>query len=304
MQFPESFVTNIRSAFSEAGEKFLVELPALIKKASRRWGLKDVQPVPNLSYNFVAFASRDPSPSGRRQGEGKVILKIGVPCPELTSEMQALKLFNGEGACKLWDCDEEKGFLLIERLEPGKMLADMEDDDESTHIAINVMQRLWRTAPENGKFIRLENWFEGLKDIRPRFNGGTGPIPEKILGRVEALLPELCDTASVLMHGDFHHYNILSSERGWLIIDPKGVIGPAGYEIGPFMLNPWIKPMDRTKFEVQAKRRVDIFRERLGWEREKILGWALAHSVLSAFWDLGLDPAYAIAAAEIFSTLK
>ncbi len=41
------------------------------------------------------------------------------------------------------------------------------------------------------------------------------------------------------MHGDFHHFNILSSERGWLVIDPKGVIGPAGYEVGPLLINPW-----------------------------------------------------------------
>ena len=300
MKLPDTFVNNIRGAFQEKGEIFLTNLPRLIEEAAQLWNLSEVQPVPNLSYNFVAFA---------KQGEQDVILKIGIPNHELTSEMNALKLFNGEGACQLLDCDEERGFLLIERLEPGTMLADLEDDDERTHIAIDVIQNLIlhrgkATSPTQVKFIKLSDWFGGLKDIRPQFNGGTGPIPEKLLDRVEASLPELFADDDYLIHGDFHHYNILLSERGWLVIDPKGVIGPVGYEIGPFMLNPWVRPMDRVQFEVQARRRVDIFHERLGWEREKIIGWSLAHSVLSAYWDLELEPMYSVEAAEIFSRLK
>jgi streptomycin 6-kinase len=268
----------------------------LIEESSQRWELTDVQPVPNLSYNFVAFA---------RQGQDDVILKIGVPNPEFVSEMNALKLFNGEGTCQLLDCDEEKGFLLVERLKPGMMLSDLEDDDERTRIAIQVMQKNWRPAPGSEKFVRLENWFAELKNIRPTFKGETGPYPKELLERVEAFLPELFAEEHQLIHGDFHHFNILSSERGWLAIDPKGVIGPAGYEVGPLMLNPWDNSMDGTRFEVRAKRRVDILGEGLGWEREKIIHWSLAHAVLSAWWDYPAgDWEYSLRCAKIFSGLK
>ena len=135
MQLPDSFITTIQKAFKEDGEKFLAVLPALIEEASTRWGLTDVQPVPNLSYNFVAFAKR---------GKEDVMLKIGVPNPELNSEMAALKLFDGDGACQLLTCDEERGFLLLERLNPGTVLADITDDDERTNIAVDVMQKIWR----------------------------------------------------------------------------------------------------------------------------------------------------------------
>lgn len=301
MILPSDFIKTIQTEFGSNGREWLSRLPTLIEETSQRWNLTDVRPVPNLSYNFVAFA---------QQGESDVILKIGVPNRELTSEMAALKLFNGEGACRLLDCDEEKGFLLIERLKPGTMLSELEDDDERTHIAIDVMQNLaFRRGeailPLQDQFIKLSDWFGGLKEIRPRFNGGTGPIPKDLLERVESSLPELfADDDTRLIHGDFHHYNILFSERGWLAIDPKGVIGPAGYEIGPLMLNPWIKPMDGSRFKVQAMRRVDILRERMGWARGRILGWALAHSVLSAYWDLELDPGYPLEAARIFSEIK
>lgn len=298
MRLPDSFINTFKNVYKKDGEKFLAVLPFLIEEVAQRWGLTDVQPVPNLSFNFVAFAKRD---------DEDVILKMGIPNPELTSEMTALKLFNGDGACQLLECDEERGLVLLERLKPGIMLSELEDDDECTHIAADVMQKIWREAPENSKFIQLSNWFDGLKKIRPHFNGGTGPIEKELLERVESFLPELfADQDIKLMHGDFHHYNILRSERGWLVIDPKGVIGPAGYEIGPFMLNPRNSLSDGNSFQIKTERRVSILSERLGWERRKILNWATAHAVLSAWWSVedNMDSGYSMQCAKIFSELK
>jgi streptomycin 6-kinase len=318
MQLPEEFKSTIRNIHKEDGEKFLAVLPSLIDEVSQRWRLTDVQPVPNLSFNFVAFAKRD---------DQDVILKMAVPNPELTSEMTALKLFNGEGACRLLEDDEERGLLLLERLKPGKMLSELEDDDERTHIAVDVMQKIWRplesgsllpaveqhtlsgtrAVPLQSKFIQLSDWFKGLKKIRPLFHGETGPFPKEILEQVESFLPELFAEKDVkLMHGDFHHFNILSSERGWLIIDPKGVIGPAGYEVGPFMINPWDGISDGSSFKVQTERRVSILSERLGWERQKIIRWSMAHAVLSAWWSIEdkMEDTYALECARVFSELK
>ena len=298
MQLPETFISTIKNVYKKDGERFLAVLPVLIDEVSDRWGLTKVTPVPNLSFNFVAFANR---------GDDEVILKMGVPNPELTSEMTALKLFNGDGACQLLEHDEERGLLLLERLKPGKMLAELEDDEERTIIAAEVMSKLWRKVPSDNKFIKLSDWFAGLKKIRPHFDGGTGPFPKKLLERVESFLPELfADTDVKLMHGDFHHFNILSSERGWLVIDPKGVIGPVGYEVGPLMLNPWSSISDWNRFKVHTERRVSILAERLGWEREKIIKWSMAHAILSAWWSIedNMEDANTIQCAEIFSQLK
>jgi streptomycin 6-kinase len=186
------------------------------------------------------------------------------------------------------------------------------------------MKRIWRPGldtsrekhaglldqrRDNSKFILLSDWFDGLKELRQRFNGGTGPLDEKIVARVEQSVKDFLveNHMPVLMHGDFHHFNILSSERGWLVIDPKGVIGPAGYEVGPLMINPWGGLSDGTSRRLtQSVRRVDILHEHLGWERERITEWSLAHAVLSAWWGIedntGWD--YARQCAELFAELK
>ena len=139
------------------------------------------------------------------------------------------------------------------------------------------------------------------------FDGGTGPLDEKLVRRAERSVSDffLENHNPVLMHGDFHHYNILSSERGWLIIDPKGVIGPACYEVGPLLINPWGELTNRAEIQQLTRRRIDILHEHLGFERERIREWALAHAVLSAWWGMedrtGWE--YAMAVAEMLADL-
>jgi streptomycin 6-kinase len=318
MNLPSEFFSTIQNTFRDNGVAFLEALPYSIAEASAKWGLTDVQPASVLSYNFVAFAKLDQGLGGQDKGE-EVVLKMGVPNREFLSEMEALRLFNGEGACQLIDFDEEKYWMLLERLKPGVMLAMLEDDDEATRIAAGVMKKIWRPvesaslplvqeqAPELHKFIQLTDWFNGLKKLRQMFNGGTGPLDDKLVRRVERSVSNffIKNHKPVLMHGDFHHYNILSSERGWLIIEPKGVFGPAGYEVGPLLMNPWGILSDGTNYREITSRRIEILHEHLGFERDRIREWGLAHAVLSAWWGIEDNTGweYSLAIAKILADL-
>ena len=298
MNLPAEFISNIQNTFREDGHAFLRALPESIAEASARWELTDVQPAPTLSYNFVAFANR---------GEEQVVLKMGVPNREFKSEMAALRLFDGKGACRLIDYDEVNYWMLLERLKPGVMLATLRDDEHTTHIAAEVMQKIWRPSPEEDVFIRLADWFDGLKRLRAMFNGGTGPLTRKLVERAERSAKDffLENHKPMLMHGDFHHFNVLSSERGWLIIDPKGVVGPACYEVGPLLMNPWSDLIDMLDYRAMTERRIDILHERLGFERERIREWGLAHAVLSAWWGIEDNTGweYSLAFAEMIAGL-
>jgi len=159
------------------------------------------------------------------------------------------------------------------------------------------------------KFIQLTDWFlGGFERLRKMYNGGTGPLDEKLVERVESSVKDFFaeNKDPVLMHGDFHHFNILSSERGWLVIDPKGVIGPAGYEVGPLMINPWSSFSEGVNYRLRVKRRIDILHEHLGFERERILEWSLAHAVLSSWWSIEdhTEWRFAMQFAELLASLK
>lgn len=287
---PPKFIQTIQNAFQGEGKRWLESFPALLEEVSRRWNLTDIQPVPNLSYNFVAFAHGLPSFSGKgARGEGEVVLKLGIPNRELTSEIAALRLYNGRGACRLLEADTDKGAFLLERLIPGRMLASVMDDEQATRIAAEVMRQLWRPVPENwDDFIQLADWFAGFKRLRQRFNGGTGPMPAKLVETAESLSHELLteNKDEALLHGDFHHFNVLESEHGWLAIDPKGVVGPKGYEVGPLLINPNDRFLNGDNPRVQTEKRIAILSETLGMEQERIRSWGTCHAVLSAWWNI------------------
>ena len=68
----------------------------------------------------------------------------------------------------------------------------------------------------------------------------TDFLPDAVVERAADLLSELTETSGepVLLHGDLHHYNILSAEREpWLAIDPKGIVGAAEFDVCAFLRN-------------------------------------------------------------------
>jgi len=279
---PQAFVNNVAIAFGDPGRRFLAALPDLLVETAHRWDLKLGEPF-MLSYNYVCTVIRaDGTPA---------VLKIGVPNVELTCEVNALRVYEGQGTCRLLEADANQGLLLLEHIQPGTMLAKLKDDDRATEIAAEVMQTISRPVPKEDGFLSLHKWFDELIGLRPRFGGGTGPFPEKTVEIVEGLVHELFaeDREQMLLHGDFHHFNILLSERGWLVIDPKGVAGPAEYEVGPLLLNPWGEIPDETVAIRRTQRRITILAELLGFDHQRLWAWAVCHSLLSAWWDLAED---------------
>jgi streptomycin 6-kinase len=282
MDLPADFIRNIRQSFPPDGEKWLAELPDLLDQAAQRWNLELGGPL-LLSYNYVCEATL-------KDGT-EAVFKIGVPNRELTSEINTLRVYNGQGACRILEADTEMGMLLLERLRPGTMLALLKDDDQATEIAAEVMKKIHRPVPQQAGFISLRGWFDELKKLRPHFGGRTGPFPEKTFEIAEGLIRDLFaeNRPQVLLHGDFHHFNILTSERGWLVIDPKGVTGPVEYEVGPLLINPYNVVPEEKEAVHRTERRIAILSERLGFERQRLRAWAICHSVLSSFWDMAED---------------
>ena len=110
LDLPATFTTNIRRYNPSTGEAWLEQLPALLAESASRWGLTLGDPF-ELSFNYVCAAYR-------RDGL-PVVLKIGIPNRELTSEINTLRFYNGQGACRLLEADADKGMLLLERFHPG-----------------------------------------------------------------------------------------------------------------------------------------------------------------------------------------
>ncbi len=292
---PARFARTIREVFGARGEAWLDRLPALLAACEGRWSLRAGPPFPNLTYAYVAPAVR---------GDGMaVVLKLGVPSRELTAEIAALRVFDGTGAVRLIDADPDAGVLLLERLSPGTSLLRMsgEDDEQATRIAARVMRSLWKPPPAAGSLPTVAGWAAGFGRLRARFDGGTGPLPARLVEQAEAQFAALTGTAvvPVLLHGDLHHDNVLLGGETWLAIDPKGLIGEPAYETGALLRNPpglHLRPdLDRL-----LARRLAVLSEELGFEPERLRAWAFAQAMLSAWWSVedhghGWEPAILLA---------
>ncbi|MEP6635412.1 MAG: aminoglycoside phosphotransferase family protein [Acidobacteriota bacterium] len=290
VSIPANLVERIERVHGVAGRTWLRTLPALLAECSTRWSLELEEPFANLSYNLVVPGKAACIPTGVG-ARTEIVLKLGVPCAELRTEAQALELIQGSGAVILLDLDMRRGAMLLERVIPGTPLYLFQNQDAAgmTRTAAAVMRRLWRTPPPSHSLPSLTVWFRAFARLRGIYAGGSGPFPARIIDTAERMFAELNASAEteVVLHGDLHHDNILfGADRGWLAIDPKGLVGDPGYEVGSFMLNQLPRGATETQTMQVLTRRLAIFSEELGIARERLARWAFCHAVLSAVWDL------------------
>jgi streptomycin 6-kinase len=301
-EIPDNFARTMVEVYGEEGTAWLQRLPDLLAECAQRWSLTVLPPFVPLSYNYVA-------PAIRADGTD-VVLKVGYPGRELLAEMAALRLYGGHGIAQLLDADVGLGALLLERLTPGMPLARLTDDADATSIAAQVMRQLWRPVTPDHPFPTVAGWAAGLGRLRDRFGGTTGPLPAALVERAERLFADLIGSMGepVLLHGDLHHDNILTAHRQpWLALDPKGVVGEAAYETGALLRNPAGRVLQAPDPAGMMARRIDQLAAELGFEWERIRGWALAQAVLSAWWsieDHGYGWEEAMAYAEILAGLR
>jgi streptomycin 6-kinase len=198
------------------------------------------------------------------------------------------------------------GALLLQRVVPGTSLDALQNESTSIATAATLIQSLWRSPPDSESFPTLIEWF-GVFD-RFRLKATGNPLLDALLKRADPMLPILfeCSDRTVLLHGDLHHGNILFSKtKGWVSIDPKGVIGDPAYDVGSFMLNMIPRDTDDEVIGEMLAKRLSIFAEKLRMDRLRIARWCFCHSVLSALWTVeeAEDPSHTVRIARILLDL-
>lgn len=299
MRLPEEFVRNITHVLGDNGRAWVDGLPELLATCARDYALTIGEPF-ELSYNYVA-------PVTRADGT-ECVLKLSPHGEDFRRELTATQLYDGHGMARLFESDAQRGIALLERLRPGTMLVELDAaDDRKTEIAADLMRELLRSAPSDHGLPTARDWFVAFENYRAE-HGGAGPLPRDVFERGEATYRELLESspAPVLLHGDLHHYNILSAERApWLAIDPHGLVGDPVFEVGAFFGNP-VELLDRSNAEQDIERRTHIFAERLGFDRKRVIAWGIAYQALSAVWSAengGTNWHRAARVAEILSSM-
>ncbi|MYL63243.1 hydrogenase expression protein HypB [Bacillus hwajinpoensis] len=279
MKFQEQFVQSVCFYFKEEGKVWLQKLPQIIRYCEQKWSLKMEDPY-HLSINYVAPAKLE---SGK-----EVVVKLSIPGADFLDELESLRLFNHQGMVKVNAFDKEKGIIILEKLSPGHTLATVENDELACHEAGLVMKKLSISAPSHTRLQTTAVREKLLRDTVMQNVDGYGPLSSHVLRTSLSLITKLNQSIAQykLLHGDFHHYNVLASEdTDWVAIDPKGLLGETEYDLIQFLLN---KLPEKDVYEVTQKR-VDIFTKDLNLDKERLLLWGYCHTVLATSWTVEGD---------------
>ena len=277
MNLSDHFITCIKRWYGKEGEQWLKHLPEHIEKCAVRWDLKIGIAMPNLSANYVCNA---------QLADGtEVILKMS-PHKKPVMEMEALEhLTSHPGIINLIYSDEDLAAMVLEKVQPGTSLVEVQkkDDEEAIRIAAPIIRDV--VADEPSKH-HLRTVSEEMKVIHEMYKKGIWDDETMaMLTKAIAIQKKLESTKKEdkLIHGDLHHDNILFDEKkGWLAIDPKGRIGDPAYNAARIMRNYW----DTEPTESLVRKRIEILAETLGFSQSRIASWTYLDCVLSESWDL------------------
>ena len=216
----------------------------------------------------------------------QVVVKIHTDDDtESLQEPEALCFWNGRGAVRLINWDPASRAMLIERCVPGTPLG-TSYDEASIEIAAAILRRLWRRPSGEVEWRTLadeaERW---LRELPERY--APSRVLAEALDALRALAPTQEDV--VLCHQDLHGGNILSAEREpWLAIDAKPIVAEPAYDAVALI-------RDARATRSQLRRRLDLFTECLGVDRERVRLWGIVKCLA---WD---RPAEAALFSEVGS---
>jgi streptomycin 6-kinase len=278
LNLPERFARNTLGLHGARGEQWLNDLQRIIRELEGNWSLKAEKPFQNLSYNYVA-------PCVCANG-GEAVLKIALPLdnPEIFNEARFLQMANGKGAVKLLKIDETHRAILLERLLPGKNLKEIYAGAESKAVetAVKTLREIIKEPPANSAFRQLDDWFDNFFKKAPKTR-----FPSDFTNKTRKFFKQLNSVSKqkFLIHGDFHHENILSASREpFLVIDPKGIVGDIGYEISVFLNNHLWWLASESNLRDKLNDAVRRFSEAFEIEPRILRRWAFAQIVLSEWW--------------------
>jgi streptomycin 6-kinase len=201
------------------------------------------------------------------------------PHPESENEHEALRLWDGNGAVRLLEFDDEDHALLLERCEPGDPLSTI-PADESLAVLAEMLPRLW--VPAGTPFRTLsDECGEWRKQLPANWELAGRPFDRAMLDDTIDEMDRLSRAQGdqVLLHQDLHADNVLRAAREpWLAIDPKPLAGEREFSLAPI-----IRSCEFGHSCAAVVHRLDKMTSALGLDRERCRLWALVQTLAWAF---------------------
>lgn len=284
MREQKSWQEKVVRTFGEGGKLWLQDLPNLIERSCDYWGLQEVEAVPNLSYNYVASATK------RGERSSRVVLKLCCTQKDFNREFLALRGLLSPGCVPVLDSYREVGGILLPWAPGGtlKALSLREGHENIISLYGGVVGGLQKVLDTSKPTIipTVEEQIEGLEDRARSFLG------EFSIGAVRESRQDLKREPQGLIHGDLHLENILKFEEGWKAIDPKGTWGPLAFEVSAYdLLSRESAKLEKVPEKMMGQA-MCLLAKKTSIPLRQLYRWVVLRCALSLVWFIEdtLDP--------------
>lgn len=213
------------------GQAYYDKVIGSLEKYKAKWNLTNIQIKSNLSANLI-FTCHSAQ-------FGDAVLKIGYPdSPEIVTEVNALKEYNGGKFCKVYEGDIEADIFLEEHIVPGIALRAEPSLDARLAVFCELYRDLHISSDNAEAYPTYKQWVYRITDYMSSRQDCTELYMKMKKAKATFDSISLDYNKQFLLHGDLHHDNILQNRNGgYTIIDPKGVIGDPVFDTPRFILN-------------------------------------------------------------------
>ncbi|RXZ81061.1 aminoglycoside resistance protein [Paenibacillaceae bacterium] len=226
--FKPDEIENIGKRF---GKDFYEKVLSDIDGYAEKWALTSFQLVPSYSANLVFICDSEKF--------GSAALKIGNPSSgEIHTEFNTLNQYNGRRFCSVYDADIENGVILEQCVQPGNPLREERSLEARLSVFCALYKDLHIPPVKAEMFPTYTAWVAKITAYMSKREDCIELYEYMKKANAICLSVSALYSQKMLLHGDFHHDNILLGQDGaYVIIDPKGVIGDPVFDVPRFILN-------------------------------------------------------------------
>ncbi|KKD07374.1 aminoglycoside phosphotransferase family protein [Streptomyces sp. WM6386] len=273
IDIPEGLAASQEKFNGEAGRRFIAGLPRLAADFLDQW---DLRRDGAAMHGVTALVL----PVVRRTDELPAVLKLQLLDEESEGEPVALRAWDGDGAVRLLDHDAATGTMLLERLDPARMLSHVPDSREAVLVIAHLLAHL-TSGPAPRGMRTLGDIAAAMVERTPRaLERIADTQARRLVADCAAAVREVVDEpGDRLLHWDLHYDNVLAADRApWLAIDPKPLAGDPGFDLLPAIGN---------RFDPdEVRRRFDAMTDVLALDRPRARAWTLGRVLQNCLWDI------------------
>ena len=262
-----------------AGNRWLATLPTVVEELVDRWQLSLGGPLRGGTSSYVTTAT---------DARGKpCVLKVAMVTSDadrgaFARSVLVHRLADGRGCARVLADDQQRCSMLLEPLGPN-LHALGHPTSAVLRTVVDTLSVFWRPAPTGtGLPTGAQKAMWLAEAITSNWHQFDQPCDRRVIERAVDHCHERAaahdDASALLLHGDAHGWNTLTTGDGHKLVDPEGLVGEAAVDLAVPMRE-YNEPLLAGDTARLVHRRAEYLAARAGVDPTGVWHWGFIERV-------------------------